>query len=83
MVGIEPTTYGLRNRCSTTELHWRSKKGTRINYGLRPTWSIKNSFAQGASRNSPPPNRVKGHSQENAPLRDFFIPVLVAAFPSI
>lgn len=24
MVGIEPTTYGLRNRCSTTELHWRS-----------------------------------------------------------
>lgn len=24
MVGIEPTTYGLRNRCSTTELHWRA-----------------------------------------------------------
>ena len=23
MVGIEPTTYGLRNRCSATELHWR------------------------------------------------------------
>lgn len=22
MVGIEPTTDGLRNRCSTTELHW-------------------------------------------------------------
>src|SRR6266536_3312240 len=22
VVGIEPTTYGLRNRCSTTELHW-------------------------------------------------------------
>ena len=22
MVGIEPTTYGLRNRCSTAELHW-------------------------------------------------------------
>ena len=22
MVGIEPTTYGLRNRCSATELHW-------------------------------------------------------------
>ena len=22
MVGVEPTTYGLRNRCSTTELHW-------------------------------------------------------------
>jgi hypothetical protein len=21
-VGIEPTTYGLRNRCSTTELRW-------------------------------------------------------------
>ena len=26
MVGIEPTTYGLRNRCSTTELHWLSKR---------------------------------------------------------
>src|SRR5687768_1121148 len=24
MVGIEPTTDGLRNRCSTTELHWPS-----------------------------------------------------------
>ncbi|KKU05628.1 MAG: hypothetical protein UX09_C0067G0015 [Candidatus Uhrbacteria bacterium GW2011_GWE2_45_35] len=23
MVGIEPTTYGLQNRCSTTELHRR------------------------------------------------------------
>jgi hypothetical protein len=23
MTGIEPATYGLRNRCSTTELHWR------------------------------------------------------------
>ncbi len=23
MVRIELTTYGLRNRCSTTELHWR------------------------------------------------------------
>ena len=22
MVGIEPTTDGLRNRCSTAELHW-------------------------------------------------------------
>lgn len=24
VVGIEPTTYGLRNRCSATELHWPS-----------------------------------------------------------
>ena len=23
MAGIEPATNGLRNRCSTTELHWR------------------------------------------------------------
>src|SRR5688572_27386400 len=22
-VGVEPTTYGLQNRCSTTELSWR------------------------------------------------------------
>src|SRR5690348_1247535 len=27
MVGIEPTTYGLRNRCSATELHWRPRLG--------------------------------------------------------
>ena len=27
MVGIEPTTYGLRNRCSTTELHWHPGPG--------------------------------------------------------
>ena len=26
VVGIEPTTYGLRNRCSTTELHWRARR---------------------------------------------------------
>ena len=25
MAGIEPATDGLRNRCSTTELHWRPK----------------------------------------------------------
>ena len=30
MVGIEPTTYGLRNRCSTTELHWRETLGGRV-----------------------------------------------------
>lgn len=26
VVGIEPTTYGLRNRCSATELHWPTSK---------------------------------------------------------
>jgi hypothetical protein len=26
MAGIEPATDGLRNRCSTAELHWRSKR---------------------------------------------------------
>ena len=25
MAGIEPATDGLRNRCSTAELHWRQK----------------------------------------------------------
>jgi hypothetical protein len=25
MAGIEPATDGLRNRCSTTELHWQLK----------------------------------------------------------
>lgn len=25
VVGIEPTTYGLRNRCSATELHWHRR----------------------------------------------------------
>src|SRR5580692_10133115 len=27
MAGIEPATDGLRNRCSTTELHWRAIAG--------------------------------------------------------
>ena len=26
-MGIEPMTYGLRNRCSTPELHWRMRGG--------------------------------------------------------
>lgn len=30
MVGIEPTTYGLRNRCSTTELHWLKHLAARV-----------------------------------------------------
>ena len=25
VVGVEPTTYGLQNRCSTTELNWPQK----------------------------------------------------------
>ena len=32
MVGIEPTTYGLRNRCSTTELHWLNRHVPSGNY---------------------------------------------------
>src|SRR5947199_96026 len=28
MAGIEPATDGLRNRCSTTELHWLSAKSS-------------------------------------------------------
>jgi hypothetical protein len=35
MVGIEPTTYGLRNRCSTTELHWH--QGARVWHRLTCT----------------------------------------------
>jgi hypothetical protein len=30
MAGIEPATDGLRNRCSTTELHWLSVLETQI-----------------------------------------------------
>jgi hypothetical protein len=26
VVGVEPTTYGLQNRCSTTELNWLTLK---------------------------------------------------------
>ena len=32
MVGIEPTTYGLRNRCSTTELHWPPNRGRKFSH---------------------------------------------------
>ncbi len=35
VVGVEPTTYGLQNRCSTTELNW-------LFYGVqRPAKRIK------------------------------------------
>ena len=30
MAGIEPATDGLRNRCSTAELHWPPKQATDI-----------------------------------------------------
>ncbi len=39
-VGIEPTTDGLQNRCSTTELRWRGRNrasSTGFSQGLRPT----------------------------------------------
>ena len=32
MAGIEPATDGLRNRCSTTELHWRPKEVSRTRF---------------------------------------------------
>ncbi len=35
VVGIEPTTYGLRNRCSTTELHWQKHYKKPINKGSK------------------------------------------------
>ena len=31
MAGIEPATDGLRNRCSTTELHWPPKSLPKMN----------------------------------------------------
>ena len=31
MAGIEPATDGLRNRCSTTELHWQKNQLTTDN----------------------------------------------------
>jgi hypothetical protein len=34
VVGVEPTTYGLRNRCSATELHWRGS-GEQASRGRR------------------------------------------------
>jgi hypothetical protein len=32
MVRIELTTYGLRNRCSTTELHWPPGAGSKCDF---------------------------------------------------
>jgi hypothetical protein len=34
MVRIELTTDGLRNRCSTTELHWLENEKTGIHSGI-------------------------------------------------
>jgi hypothetical protein len=41
MVGIEPTTYGLRNRCSTAELHWLLTLRTSVN---NPQYQAVRSF---------------------------------------
>ena len=35
VVGLEPTTYGLRNRCSTTELYWRAESAESAEDGKR------------------------------------------------
>src|SRR6266436_10389386 len=35
VVGFEPTTDGLQNRCSTTELNWLSRKTPTLTF-LRP-----------------------------------------------
>src|SRR6266511_2095511 len=47
MVGIEPTTYGLRNRCSTTELHWRSESAANL-YASGRAWSSHSANAANA-----------------------------------
>src|SRR2546421_12846602 len=52
MVGIEPTTYGLRNRCSTTELHWHrdpaiaNRRGRIKPFGNADTYSLTGSKRQ-------------------------------------
>jgi hypothetical protein len=45
MVGIEPTTYGLRNRCSTTELHWLGDWPLNLNQA--PSWGKHISVREG------------------------------------
>src|SRR5258708_39442922 len=37
MAGIEPATDGLRNRCSTTELHWLKTIVNKAFYAVIPT----------------------------------------------
>src|SRR5436190_6451770 len=51
MVGIEPTTYGLRNRCSTAELHWlfTLKQTKRRLFCLGPNeWQVNSPFLTAA-----------------------------------
>ena len=44
MAGIEPATDGLRNRCSTAELHWRKRKQTDEKYPLKQKLERKNAL---------------------------------------
>src|SRR5438093_10186289 len=67
MVGIEPTTYGLRNRCSTAELHWlfTLKQTKRRLFCLGPNeWQVNSPFLTAADGSGPKrgtvPERVCG-----------------------
>ena len=48
VVGIEPTTDGLQNRCSTTELHWLEGLG-----GTAPPTAPHANLRPGSSRRRP------------------------------
>jgi hypothetical protein len=51
MAGIEPATDGLRNRCSTAELHWRPDhnrpRSQRMLGGLQTAFLIARTEAKG------------------------------------
>ena len=66
MLGIEPRTYGLRNRCSTTELH-------RQNLTDVGTYATSSTFVNGPQDHRKTtrllsPSTMGGHVYHSAPL---------------
>src|SRR5438034_7300303 len=60
MAGIEPATDGLRNRCSTAELHWHPKRGPdREAVSMSPTNREYGILAQGEKQVPLPAQQVE------------------------
>ena len=54
-VGVEPTTHGLKVRCSTAELPAHGKEYTQREGGIASEGTVSNTNRKGRVYNCPPP----------------------------
>src|SRR5687768_8235173 len=72
MAGIEPATDGLRNRCSTTELHWPRKFAEGVGSGTPSVDSKAEHMLERLNRRGkfiPVPTNARGSSREKLSAR--------------